>query len=218
MIVLRRQEKGSPVARFIRERSRFVYDHAGRVDTIFKKISNGTEKVLVANTYDELGRLKTKQVGNNMETQTYDYNVRGWLLGANRNYLTGASSNKFGYDIGYDNPNSIVPPGGYIPSYNGDIGGITWRSAGDGKNRKFKYTYDAAHRMLKAEYNQFNPANNAFDIGEGLDFTTTMGDGADPASAYDANGNIMAMMQKGFKANTSTIIDKLTYAYLSGFQ
>jgi hypothetical protein len=40
-----------------------------------------------------------------------------------------------------------------------------------------------------------------------------MGDGINPNSAYDANGNILAMKQWGLQLNTSPIIDQLTYSY-----
>src|SRR5688572_10325684 len=42
-----------------------------------------------------------------------------------------------------------------------------------------------------------------------------MGDGTTPTSAYDANGNILAMQQKGVKLNASPTIDNLTYTYQS---
>lgn len=107
-----------------------------------------------------------------------------------------------------------MPPGGYYAQYNGNIGGLTWRSAGDGKQRKYKFTYDAANRLLNAEFNQFNPANNAFDTGEGLDFSERIGDGSDPASAYDANGNILNLRNVGFKGGSaSSLIDELQYTY-----
>jgi RHS repeat-associated protein len=42
-----------------------------------------------------------------------------------------------------------------------------------------------------------------------------MGDGLNADSAYDANGNILAMRQMGLKLNASSVIDKLTYTYNS---
>jgi hypothetical protein len=39
-----------------------------------------------------MGQLKTKTLGGNLETQTYDYNIRGWLLGMNRTYVKDLNS------------------------------------------------------------------------------------------------------------------------------
>ena len=54
----------------------------------------GNEIETVRNEYDALGQLKKKKLApsynNNalgLETEDYDYNIRGWLLGMNRNYL-----------------------------------------------------------------------------------------------------------------------------------
>ena len=50
---------------------------------------------------------------NPLESLTYDYNLRGWLLGTNLDYAksTSSSSNYFGFDLGYDKT-SITPSGG----------------------------------------------------------------------------------------------------------
>ncbi|MBK7883710.1 MAG: hypothetical protein IPJ81_07840 [Chitinophagaceae bacterium] len=40
-----------------------------------------------------------------------------------------------------------------------------------------------------------------------------MGDGVNPQTAYDANGNILAMKQWGLQLNTSPVIDQLSYTY-----
>ena len=53
------------------------------------------ETEIIKNEYDKLGQLKTKKLGKKkdatgnygldaLETVDYDYNIRGWLLGANR--------------------------------------------------------------------------------------------------------------------------------------
>ncbi len=214
--VLHRQDKPVPYAKITKELTRYVYDHAGRVDSILKRVStpaSNTERLIAANEYDELGKLKSKTLGNNLETQTYDYNVRGWLLGANRASLnTSVPTSKFSYELGYDNTTPKVSPGSYgTASYRGDICGMLWRSIGDGENRKYNFTYDGAHRLLKADFTQFN--GSAYDVSAGVDYSVTMGSGIDSYAAYDLNGNILKMVQKGFKVNSSPVIDFLTYTY-----
>ncbi|MBO9570638.1 MAG: hypothetical protein J7497_00265 [Chitinophagaceae bacterium] len=48
------------------------------------------------------------------------------------------------------------------------------------------------------------------------DSTSQMGDGADPETAYDYNGNIKAMTQWGIAGGAAQAIDKLSYTYRTG--
>jgi RHS repeat-associated protein len=211
LFVMHRQQKGGVNVRFIRELTKYTYDGAGRVRTVAKKIGTGSDQVIATNEYDELGNLKKKTLGNGVEDQNYEYNIRGWLLGANRNYVKGTTTNKFGYDLGYDNAQSVLGGGTYTSQFNGNIGGTTWRSAGDGQQRKYQFNYDAANRLLKADFKQYNAGT--FDNSAGLDFTSIMGDGIHPDSAYDYNGNIRQMKQYGWKTSSSTLIDDMRYTY-----
>lgn len=207
LVIFHRQEKGWPVGRVIRERSRFTYDHAGRVDTIFRRISTGAEKILVVNSYDELGRLKTKKLGSDIEIQNFEYNIRGWLIGNNRGFVKGDSSRYFGYELAYDN-NICVLPGTYAnPEFRGNIAGQIWKSKGDGAARSYDYKYDVAQRLKDADFNQFT--NGYFNRQAGIDFSNN-------ELTYDANGNILTMVHKGSKAGNSSVIDKLTYEYMPG--
>jgi RHS repeat-associated protein len=152
-----------------------------------------------------------------LEKLTYDYNVRGWLLGVNRDYAKDAnSSNYFGFDLGYDKANNgIVGNALYSnPQYNGNIEGMVWKSKGDAEKRKYDFTYDAANRLLSGDFNQYT--SNSFNKTAGIDFSVKMGDGVNAASAYDANGNILGMKQMGLNINQSSYIDQLTYTYQPG--
>jgi RHS repeat-associated protein len=217
LYALHRQSKGGGAARTTREVTKYTYDHAGRVTLLAKKVGpSGTDKTMASNTYDELGQLKTKTVGASLESQTFDYNIRGWLLGVNRASFTKGTqpTSRFSYELAYDNTTPTITPGSYgTAQYNGNIAGIMWRSIGDWENRKYNFSYDAANRLLKADFTQFSNSNNAFDISANIDYSVTMGDGVHADSAYDANGNIMRMRQKGYKINSSVLIDDLRYRY-----
>ncbi|MBL0335913.1 MAG: hypothetical protein IPP73_11615 [Chitinophagaceae bacterium] len=135
----------------------------------------------------------------------YDYNIRGWVLGMNRDYVkdTTSTSHWFGFDLGYDKTNFTVNGSGksYAASqYNGNITGTLWRSTGDDMLRKYDFTYDAANRILGADFTQLN--NNSFSKAAGLDFSMS-------GMSYDANGNIITMNQKGWKLGGSVTIDSL---------
>ncbi len=88
--------------------------------------------------------------------------------------------------------------------YNGNIGGMIWKSKGDGEKRKYDFDYDAVNRILSADFNQYT--GSSFNKTAGVDFSMTN-------MSYDANGNIMTMNQKGLKINSSPLIDQLAYTY-----
>lgn len=213
------------------------YDELGRVTRVEKKTAAsdvnggampGSFSVLGELGYDALGQLKTKKLGRKkdgsgnyttdaLETLTYDYNIRGWLLGTNRAYARDENNTHyFGFDLGYDKTaNHLVGSQSYqAAQYNGNIAGMVWKSAGDQEKRKYDFGYDAANRLLKADFTQYT--GSAFNTSAGVDFSMQMGNGTDPTLAYDANGNIKAMSQKGLKGLTSDWIDQLSYTYYAG--
>jgi len=197
----------------LKTKTNFLYDPQGRLLNVKKTINDdaATTRYLAINTYDELGQLLQKQVGQKsssdttaMETLDKTYNIRGWLQGINESYSRGTGTRWFGMELNYD--------WGFTGSqYNGNIAGIQWRSRGDGEQRAYGFGYDASNRLLKGDFTQYTSStwgNNA-----GVDFSMKMGDGTNYASAYDENGNIKAMWQKGLKLGSSPTIDSLSYNY-----
>jgi RHS repeat-associated protein len=209
------------------------YDHSERVLAIRKTINDDvtTTRTIVQNSYDALGQILTSQIGQKknidgslstspLHQSNYAYNIRGWLKGINWNNYGAASgatsagtditNNKwFAFDLNYD-------WGFGTNQFNGNISGQRWQSGGDGNERAFGYGYDNANRILFADFNQNFAGTWAKTIGSfGIDFSVKMGDGLTASSAYDANGNILAMTQKGLLLNASSTIDNLAYAYQS---
>jgi hypothetical protein len=81
------------------------------------------------------------------------------------------------------------------------------RSFGDGKQRKYDFTYDAANRLIRADFYQYD--GSVFNKTENINFSVSN-------LTFDGNGNILSMHQQGLKVNTSPMIDQLTYTYFTG--
>jgi RHS repeat-associated protein len=192
-------------------------DAANRVLQVYTTINDvdSTRRLIVQNSYDQMGQLMQKQLGqlpdsSFLETQALSYNIRGWLKGINRDYAnnnTGGADNAwFGMDLSYD--------WGYgTNQLNGNIAGNKWRSKGDGQQRSYGFGYDDANRLLFADFNQYS--GSAWDKTQGVDYSSTMGDGTNPGSAYDYNGNILGMKQMAWQLGGSQPIDSLHYTFYS---
>ncbi|HLK28701.1 MAG TPA: DUF6443 domain-containing protein [Puia sp.] len=182
------------------------YDQMFRLRHVWKNIDNATSDQLVDSLqYNELGQLKAKYLGNNVDSIIYDYNIRGWLTGINKSYVAGTANHYFGMELGYDKTTSTAPGNTYsTPEYNGNIEGTVWKTAGSNINRKYDYAYDNVNRLTAANFNQYN--GSSFDKSAGIDFSVSN-------LSYDANSNILTMQQKGFTVGGSNFVDQLKYTY-----
>ena len=222
MTVLR-QEKAGTNSQTSLILTKPTYDDLGRVIKIEKKISNtninggnvpSSWTTITDNEYDALGKLKRKKIGNGLDSLKYDYNIRGWLTGINKEYINDSiNAHWFGFELGYDKANSIINSTTYTTQqYNGNVSGMIWKAGGDQEKRKYDFTYDNVNRLVAANFNQkyssswakTDPNNSSFSIDYSLD-----------SMSYDANGNILTLKQFALKLNTSIVIDKMTYVYMN---
>lgn len=245
LTVVQKHEKANVPAQTSEVITRLTYDDLGRLVKTEKKVKNSLVNsnnlpaewtVISEQLYDKSGQLKTKTIGAKkdlatntylsprqpLQTLSFDYNIRGWLLGMNREYLAteGQTSDgiSFGYELAYDKlTNKAAHNFTGTGQFNGNIGGMLWKSDGDDTRRKYDFSYDAADRLLKANFEQHNSDDHTWSNAK-INYTVLMGDGSSPTTAYDANGNIKSMTQYGFKAggNPQTPIDQLTYNYKNG--
>ena len=184
------------------------YDAMGRLTSTWMRMGGETADHLIDSMkYDELGQLSVKTLGNFLDKQVYEYNIRGWLKGINREYIRGNSQNYFAEELGYDSTGSAAAGKSFQGlQYNGNIAGQVWKSAGDGVNRRYDFSYDNVDRLQDASFLQSN---------SGADWNKDTIDFSVHNLAYDANGNILKMDQYGFKLGGSGPIDQLTYGYVA---
>ena len=164
----------------------FTYNVTGQIASITHKIGSDPAVSLAAYAYNDLGQLVSKSFpGQSAISQTYDYNIRGWLNSQGSNEM-GIFKQKLYYHTGSEKS-----------YYNGNIAGIEWVGQ-DGKARSFAYQYDNANRLLAAKFNAAGE-NNHYSV-QGI--------------SYDANGNILTMARFNEKSNnTYGKVDDLTYTY-----
>jgi RHS repeat-associated protein len=185
----------------------FTYDHTGRLTGISHSINDLNAQVSAANyNYDELGRLANKNYSNGMiPSVEYEYNIRGWLTGINKNYcLYYTTSNlTFGMEIDYDY--------GYTTNYlNGSIAGIKWRNSGKSSElRSYGYTYDTYNRLKSGDFVMQVDKNNTT-----LPWSSTTKDYTASNMSYDENGNLLGMKQMGLNsAGQKIVLDDMAYSY-----
>lgn len=213
-------------------KTNILYDHAGRLLEIRRKINNdaATDRAILRNEYNELGQLIKKKVGGipgapandpddivnyllnyskaPAEILNYDYNVQGWLKGINKDYANGTGSNTswFGMELSYD-------WGFNTNQFNGNIAGSKWRSKGDEELRAYGFDYDKANRLQFADFSQKSGSNYADDATINFDMQMGTLSGSTWINSYDDNGNILKMKQYGLKVTSSSVIDDLSYTY-----
>lgn len=188
------------------------YDAENRMVEVKKQINDDGNnwRTIVRQEYNELGQIIVKKLGGGtdpIETLDYTYNVRGWLRGINKDYANSTATNRwFGYELNYD-------WGFDSTQFNGNIAGIKWRSKGDHIQRTYGFTYDKPNRLMGADFSQYS--NNLYLDNTLTNFDVVLGNGQDPTSAYDENGNLKSLKHWGKLSLNSTVIDDLKYNYYS---
>lgn len=186
--------------------TKYSYDHAGRLLSIKKDLDSSGDVTISTGEYNELGQLKDKVFGNNIESQHYEYNIRGMVSSINSDFVNNMSapgpyesgSHYFGEIISYEK-------GFGNAYYNGNISGIRWKTLGDRTARAYGYLYDNANRLIYADFSQQNAGSSSWTKDQ-VDYTVGN-------LSYDEEGNIKSLTQKGLTIGNSVIIDSLSYAY-----
>ncbi|MDQ6470089.1 DUF6443 domain-containing protein [Flavobacterium sp. LHD-80] len=187
-------------------REDFVYSPQDRLLTYTHQINGGAVQLMAANTYDELGQLTSKNVGNStgspLQKVDFTYNIRGWLTEINKtaNLQQGSEpKDLFAFKISYNTPLASIA--GVTGLYNGNISETLWKTGADNTDRGYGFKYDNLNRLKNAVYEKSGLTTNAYD--ENL--------------TYDKNGNIISLARNGdIDPQTGIIvIDNLAYTYPS---
>ena len=184
---------------FITELYTYSYDKAQRLTKTTHQLNDGATVTLSENTYDDLGRLQTKKVGNGIETTTYAYNIRNWL--------TGITSSRFTENLYYNAPYTT---GVSINSlYNGNISAMKWSIPGDniGNDRIYAFSYDGLNRLTSSGYGEWK--SGMPQSASGRNYAESF--------MYDKQGNIIQLSRNGLQYNyatpTYTTVDNLYISY-----
>ncbi len=185
----------------------FTYSAQDRLLTHTHQINGGAVQLMAENTYDELGQLMSKKVGNTsaapLQKVDYSYNIRGWMKSINNPTALQQGrdpADLFGFKINYNSIEGSATAANKL--YNGNIAETFWSTATDGGFvRNYGYKYDQLNRLKDATYQKSNVVTNMYN--ENL--------------TYDKNGNIMTLKRNGDRdVQTGTIgIDNLSYGYAS---
>lgn len=183
----------------------FTYDHQNRLLKNEHQIDKQLPEILAENTYNEIGQVIKKKVGNRIQEIDYTYNIRGWMTTINDPSSLGTKL--FGYKIKYNNVDGLKVPNTdfindkVIPKYNGNIAEVDWATANDFILRRYGYVYDGLNR-LTAGYYQASQNPSAREYFERL--------------LYDRNGNIKELKRSSsvIAGNAfAALIDNLSYSY-----
>ncbi len=183
----------------------FTYDHMGRLLNQTQKINNNPTELITSNSYDALGQLEKKSVGNTLNSPLqdvdYDYNVRGWLKKIN-DPLSSLGNDLFAFKINYNtSDNNPYPFSGTAKLlYNGNISETHTKTANGSNVHMYRYHYDDLNRINRAVFSdpRYGNLNNV---------------------SYDKMGNILNLRRSGhtnLEVTTFGDMDNLTYTYDSG--
>ena len=159
-----------------------VYDDRGRL--LSSKTSlNGGAPALVTYSYNDVGQLVSRKLGQ--VTETITYNPRGWI--------TGKESAPFKMKLRYE-----VPLAGAGACWNGNISEWEWQH-GTSAALIYGFTYDGVNRLTGTMQKQKS----------GTTWDNLTASYLEKGITYDRNGNIKTMQRTA----GGTLVDNLVYSY-----
>ncbi|MFH7010857.1 DUF6443 domain-containing protein [Flavobacterium sp. FlaQc-52] len=167
-------------------REDFTYSTEDRLLTNTHQINGGSVQLMSENTYDVLGQLTNKKVGNTtvapLQKVDFTYNIRGWLTQINKTANLQQNTDPkdlFAFKINYNTTEAAIA--GVNSLFNGNVAETLWKTGSDNTERGYGYQYDELNRLKNAIYEKNGLTTNAYN--ESL--------------LYDKNGNIMTLARNG---------------------
>ncbi|MEL6252632.1 MAG: DUF6443 domain-containing protein, partial [Bacteroidota bacterium] len=197
-------EHNGPNSTAIIQTREYCYDHNGRMLRLTSQVNSDAPIVLSSYEYDVLGRQATKKLHSKdglayLQNVDYSYNIRGWMTAINE---VPTADDLFEFSLAY-NDNSIDIGGAGTDMFNGNIAGMSWKTALDNEKHSYSFSYDKVNRLKTANY------------GVGGSYTINQGR-YDVSLDYDRNGNISKLLREGKDSNSSFgTMDSLSYFYKS---
>lgn len=186
----------------------YTYDHVGRRKQTTSNINDATSATILSSlTYNEIGQLRTKAVGNGINTSTYSYNERGWLKSQGNDIAP------FNMMLDYQENNS--------QQYNGNISKQTWGTIANPATYNYLYTYDKLNRLLTGISNDGKNEELTYDVMGNI-LSLNRNDLTGPMSYSYQNGNQLSSISGGLSSsygydvngNQTTDVGKgLTFEY-----
>ena len=169
----------------------YTYDKAQRQLVATLSLNGGASVTLSENTYDDLGRLKTKKTGDAIETVNYSYNIRSWV--------TGITGTRFTENLSYNTNPANIP--NFTACYNGNIAAMQWSITSEnlGYNRAYSFLYDNLNRLTICNYSGVN--NGIVITGTSSLYVEVMN--------YDKMGNITTLT----RLSGGPVLNNLTFSY-----
>lgn len=191
----------------------YDYDHTGRLIAVHEQVNDQDIVTVSRMGYNQLGELTEKHlhVKEDKAAQKidYEYNIRGWLRGINRDK---SENDLFSMELYYIEAMDEGLDYTQEKQYNGNISGMSWEMSGDESlfpMHSYTFKYDNLNRLKHAYYEAGNK--------EGLyplEFRDRFNEGG---IKYDENGNIEKLVRNGGYDIAGDIhygpIDTLMYVY-----
>ncbi len=165
------------------------FDHVGRLITERLQRMGEEEIILCDLTYDAKDLLKTKVVGDGLQTIDYSYSPNRLMMSINDPNSIG--TDLFAQSFAYSTPHTGTSVTG---RNNGDISSIQWATP-NSNVKTFGYTYDHLNRLTSGIYHEMGRDNH---------YNTSY--------TYDARGNIQTIDRQ----SEGTAYDEMMLNYISG--
>ncbi|EFK59645.1 RHS repeat-associated core domain-containing protein [Sphingobacterium spiritivorum] len=180
-------------------RTRYEYDHRGRLMKEYIQINQQPEFIKSAYSYNELGypveqKIHSTNAGTTfLQSQQYSYSQNGQLKAVNNTNATSANQ-LFAYEL--------LREDATFPRYDGKIGGQKFKTYGTspsvGQQPDFlTYAYDGLDRLTAVQSSSAGVATGAYN----------------ESFEYDLRGNITKVGRYAALSGARTRIDSLHYSY-----